>query len=767
MVVRGIGSEKYLKLLPSAAAYQDTTLIWGPYYRQDIKYFTSLDGIYRDVEYNADYDMKLEWNLPTADTAAYYNPSIPICRVQVTQSYALTTQTLGCTYPIVDSILTLEKFLELNQWKKFSFHYKLDNDSCSSAPGTGSPQPMTDYMSDFRMLADETPIRQDRQYIQFKVIWYGNPNFLLSIDKVTIYDERGSNLKFQAFPTTQIYAQDDLLNNHYDYITGYIGFDEPTSIDIAEPVRIVKEILDSESNQKRPLWLPWMGFWDGAFESRNNTFGSMRLSPWVEFNKRVGSANIIQDAYLYDLPCSDSVVSLYPNLCAGDWRITNIQRMVDFQYKQASKLDPYWGDSIQCGEDTPPYGNSYQRNIKSHEFLYNVNLALMYGAKFIDLYTYFPRNDFNSDPCYLCNAIINWTSGITNDIKTDKYFTLRDTINPRLRGLFGRTLKKLIPFEDTLGINPSTNYILNFNKIENVGLANYNGSEALNSLIEIGTFKMPQESDDDYFMIVNRYYSDAWLNQFYINLRNLYGYKNWNLFNYVDTTGVTILPNIDGEAQSPIDTIVVGDAILYSIKPVVEFGGRLQRPSRAAAIHRRGGDEQHPPAFGARGERDSRRQPSQSGRHCRHQSRHGQSARHHPRLRRRLDGGALGRFLLLGIRQGQRGGDPASDPVGRRRQQPAQGCVQIRPGRERQRRARGVSTGQLPPTGQQLDRAARHGRGDRRCGRAPLRLSGAPRRRRESGRHPLPALRRGGIAALVIRGRRRTRVGRLLDRLDG
>ncbi|KAB2853167.1 MAG: hypothetical protein F9K42_00735, partial [Ignavibacterium sp.] len=546
MVVRGSGSNKYLKLLPSAAAYQDTTLIWGPYYRQDIKYFTSLDGIYRDVEYTADYDMKLEWNLPTADTLLSYDSNIPICRVQVTQSYALTTQTLGCTFPIVDSILTLEKFLELNQWKKFSFYYKLDNDSCSSAPQAISPQPMTDYMSDFRKVADDTPIRQDRQYIQFKVIWFGNPNFLLSVDKVTIYDERGSDLKFQSFPTTQIYTQDNLLNNHYDYVTGYIGFDEPTSIDIAEPIRIVKGVLDSKSSRQRPLWLPWMGFWDAAFESRNNEFGAMSLNPWEEFYKRIGMVNIIQNAYLYDLPCNDSVVSIYPDLCSGDWRDTNIRRMVDFQYKQAAKLDPYWGASIQCGEDTPPYANSYQRNIASHEFLYNINLALMFGARFIDLYTYFARQDYNSNPCLLCNAIINWSGEIGNDIKTDKFYTMKDTINPRLKGLFGKTLKKPIPFADTLGINPSTSYSLNFNRIKKVKLADYNGSEAVNSLIEIGTFKMPEDNTDDYFMIINRYYSNSLYNQFYINLHNLCDYKNWNLFNYVDTTGIILLPNIDG-----------------------------------------------------------------------------------------------------------------------------------------------------------------------------------------------------------------------------
>ena len=575
MVVRGSGGDKYLKLLPSAAAYQDTTLIWGPYYRQDIKYFTSLDGIYRDVEYNAAYDMKLEWNLPTADTTAYYNPSIPICRVQVTQSYALTTQTLGCTYPIVDSILTLEKFLELNQWKKFSFRYKLDNDSCSSAPRTGSPQPMTDYMSDFRMLADETPIRQDRQYIQFKVIWYGNPNFLLSIDKVTIYDERGSDLKFQAFPTTQIYTQDNLLNNDYDYITGYIGFDEPTSIDIAEPIRIVKGILDSKSNRERPLWLPWMGFWDAAFESRNNKFGAMSLNPWAEFNKRIGLANIIQDAYLYDLPCNDSVVSLYPDLCAGDWRVTNIQRMVDFQYKQASKLDPYWGASIQCGEDSPPYGNSYQRNIASYEFLYNINLALMYGAKFIDLYTYFARGEPDADPCILCNAIVNWTGEIGNDIKTDKYFTLKDTINPRLDGLFGKTLKTLTPTLDSLNINPSVNYDLNIGIIKKIKLDYGNLTEAMPSFIDLGFFNKEGYEPNRFFMIINRYYSDSLLNKFKIEFRNLSGFYNWSLMNYVDSSNTTIIANESGFVTSPQFQINSGDAILYSIFPVAEFGGKL------------------------------------------------------------------------------------------------------------------------------------------------------------------------------------------------
>src|SRR5690554_3776215 len=447
MVVRGSGSNKYLKLLPSAASLQDTTLMWGPYYRQDIKYHSTIDGIYRDVEYRADYLMRLEWNIPSADTTASYNPDTPICRIQITQSYAVTTSQLGCTYPIVDTILTLDKFLQLNQWKEFNFEYTLANDSCTSA--SNLPQPQTDYMSD--LIKDSTNIakRQERQYIQFKVTWLGNPNFLLSVDKVTISDERGILLKNTSIPEGQILAQDNLLDDFYDYVTGYLGFDEPTSIDIAEPIRIVKGILNTKSNYERPLWLPWMQFWDAAFESRNNEFGAMSLNPWEEFYKRVGYGNIIQNTYLFDLPCNDSVVNIYPNLCAGDWRATNIERMVNFQYKQASKLDPYWGASIQCGEDTPPYGNSYQRNIGSHEFLYTANLALLCGAKFLDLYTYFARSEPDANPCILCNAIVTWTGTIENDIKTDKYYTIHDTLNPRLEGLFGKTIKKLNPVHNS------------------------------------------------------------------------------------------------------------------------------------------------------------------------------------------------------------------------------------------------------------------------------------------------------------------------------
>jgi hypothetical protein len=66
----------------------------------------------------------------------------------------------------------------------------------------------------------------------------------------------------------------------------------------------------------------------------------------------------------------------------------------------------------------------------------------MYGTKFLSLYTYFSQVD-TSDTSNIGtkHAIIDSDHG--NLIYTLKYNMLRDKINPRLKGLMGKTLKKL------------------------------------------------------------------------------------------------------------------------------------------------------------------------------------------------------------------------------------------------------------------------------------------------------------------------------------
>jgi len=472
------------------------TLIKGPYYRQDVKYYT---GNCDTVIYRADFRMKLEMNnnVPPVED----NPEDTICIIQVTQSdisnYSTTPWTIGGTHIIQQRIIKRLHFEQLNQFDTFSFSYKLRYDSSQSTSPVN--------IEEFRTVFVDPPcdyLIRGRNYIQFKVIWKGKsnlegfPQYLLSIDNIVVYDERGAQIKENfMFVKALIEQQDKSILDYHNSVTGWIGIDEPRSIDQYEPIKIVTQILnDLSQGGKRTLYIPFAGTWDGAWNNSSpNNYGAMKLNPLIEFKKRVGNANIIHSSYLFDIPCSENSPPSNTACWTGeDQRSINIWRHAKLNYKYLYDIDPNFGVSIQCGAIKPPHGpTSQQRNIARKEFLYTANLALMYGAKFLSLYTYFaqaPLED-SSTTILTYHAIVDYhkNTQLQGTVYTDKYFTLKDTLAPRLSGLFGKTLKKLIPFADSLGKNPSTSYSLNFNRIKKVKLANYNGSEAVNSLIEIGT----------------------------------------------------------------------------------------------------------------------------------------------------------------------------------------------------------------------------------------------------------------------------------------
>ncbi|MBS4035511.1 MAG: hypothetical protein KGZ85_13650, partial [Ignavibacterium sp.] len=218
--------------------------------------------------------------------------------------------------PIKERTLTRADFEELNSFDNYYFHteldsafYTLESDSCQSAPASQE----IDQYTFHSYLGYGEPVpgpRTSRKYIQFKVIWLGKQQYLLSIDKVTVSDERGKALIsdiLEIGPRKEVKDQANSLNNYNaeGLVTGWLGIDEPVSIDIFEPIKIVTQILDNNSQSKRPLWLPWMGRWDGAWDdSSPNNLGAMKLSPWLEFKKRVGKGNIIQNVYMFDSPCT-------------------------------------------------------------------------------------------------------------------------------------------------------------------------------------------------------------------------------------------------------------------------------------------------------------------------------------------------------------------------------------------------------------------------------------------------------------------------------
>src|SRR5690554_1526431 len=391
-------------------------MIWGPYYNQDVNYYTkSLSGTYDPVNYTTEFQLKLENIGP--DTAS---ANTPLCIIQTTQSSCTYLNVIDCTHIIEADTLTRDHFTLLNQFKKFPLNYDLLDNTCYESTNNQFPQPLTHYESGSTP-EYSAPWVSGRQYIEFNVIWLGHPSYVLSIDSIVVSDLRGRELIIEdpGLARSLIESQADAYNfkSYTDSVVGWIGFDEPASIDLYEPIRIVTEILDDYTGEKRSVWIPWRAFWDGSFNNRNDTLGAMGLIPWEEFGKRVDRINLTQNSYLFDLPCNENVSHLSP--CSGDYRDINIWRAADLLYKPAYNLDPYFGVSIQCGEVNPPYPNSYQRDIRRHEFLYTANLALMYGAKFLSLYTYFAQEPYLNPTYYTYRAIVEYPDYITNAELTD------------------------------------------------------------------------------------------------------------------------------------------------------------------------------------------------------------------------------------------------------------------------------------------------------------------------------------------------------------
>ncbi len=569
----------YISLKPEAAGTLDT-LIWGPYYHQDVEYETYEDGNSDSILVYYTADFKLMLSVIGNDNAS---PTDTLCILQVTQSNVAVDSIgwhLPCTDIIRDTALTRGDFTLLNTFKSYALKdYSLENFDCEDSYNTNVPPPQYRFSSETGLNGKPNGPRWIREYIQFKVIWLGNPNYSLSIDKIVVSDQRGVELMGNIGKTRINEQATTSLSGYETSVFGWLGIDEPVSIDLFEPIRIVDSLLNAQLTPKR-LVIPFMGSHSGAWNEFTNPYGVMHLSKWQEFKKRVGSVPIIQNAYLFDTPCSADSPPEHSVCWTGEgFKAINIRIAAEKNYKQAYELDPNFGASLQCGAVFNDQAN--QRNVARHEVLYSANLALMYGAKYLQMWRYFPTNDIYTNSGGTFHGIVDWIKDPNNNnhavpIYTDKYFMLKDTLSPRLKGLFGKTLKQLAPAEEVLGLNASTNYNLTFNQIERIKLANYYGTEALNSYIDIGTFNKPGEIGDNYFLVINRWYSDAPHNKFYIQFRNLCDFRNWNLMNYVDTTSVTLISDINGVVPpSPVDTIVIGDAILYSIKPVAEFGGKI------------------------------------------------------------------------------------------------------------------------------------------------------------------------------------------------
>ncbi len=266
------GDTTFVRTVPFA---QTSKIIYGPYYTQENIYVVQDDSLSLGaVEYTADFELMLQKNneYPQTDTTVY-SMTEPICSLQVTASkivYRNNNWVIDSVFIIKDTLLTRGSFSGLNTFIKFPLQYTLAN--------VPKEFTTTKYRNNTERVMWSGASTNN---IEFKVIWLGREKYRLSLNKITVYDYRGLEIKTDSLGVARKIEFEEIgtIRNSnpsaYDStVLGWHGIDEVVSIDNFEPIRIVAGIL---KQQDLRLYLPMMGFWNGTWENGHfvkNPYGS-------------------------------------------------------------------------------------------------------------------------------------------------------------------------------------------------------------------------------------------------------------------------------------------------------------------------------------------------------------------------------------------------------------------------------------------------------------------------------------------------------------
>ena len=548
------------------------TMIYGPMYRQCRNY----SGISNDsIWYQASYWIKIDDIIPEQSSP---NDTVCILEVTSTRTWTSTPYIVGndtfYIQPFTGFEVTLVhakrvvtySMLQPGVWDTINVDYYFPRDEATWY------RPEATYRKDSHIAYLESSAdmsaKISQNCVEFKVIWKGDPQKVkLSVDKIVVSDQRGRDLMFTPDPTGFINQQLDQGDTDFaNRLAGWIGLDEPWSLDTWEPIRMVQDILD-RSTQKPSLYFQFNVGFNGRFHPWEDPARASKVDMMDEFMKRVGKANVWITGWLYDMPCSEDAF-LPPCDQVSDYKNYNINVLADSIYKKimlAGRLYPElnYGMSIQTGK----YGYSDEhriREITGRELLYNSNLALIYGSKFISPWAYF---GVITGQGYIYTGFRNLQD---NFAITDKYLTLRDTIAPRLSGLMGITLKKINATDQILKI-PLNAQFLYSNFIDKVikGDCTAQGSQTGEYNYDLGFFT--DSLSRDYFMIISRWYNGGCDPALTIKLKPEY-YANYNLkiVDYINNQ--TFNTNRFGSINT---APVVGDAGFFGVFPILQYGGTI------------------------------------------------------------------------------------------------------------------------------------------------------------------------------------------------
>ncbi|MDP2365138.1 MAG: right-handed parallel beta-helix repeat-containing protein, partial [Ignavibacteria bacterium] len=356
-------------------------------------------------------------------------------------------------------------------------------------------------------------------------------------------------------------SADYIAGNYEDFIKAWIGRDEPESIDMFEPIRIISSVLNNHNQGARPLIMNLPVSWNGRFGDEIPWKNSNYVAKSVEFVKRTKNIHIWQNSYMFDSPFKVNGVPGW----VDDYKDWNIRILGDSILSRINKVDPQFGQLILCGKYDYNLPNVSFREITPYEFAYASHLSLLYGAKSLVLFSYFG----NDDPPYPNRTgLVNWDFGAKN--KTDKFYYVKNILSPRLKGLFGKTLKKLTPTSQVLNV-PLNSFLSGSNFIKTIikGGCTAQGMQPSDEAYDLGFFKDAQ--DGDYFMLISRWYNPGCNPSLTVKIKPEY-YLNYNLRVVDYTNNQTFNTNRFGSIST---APVVGDASFFGVFPVLKYGGSI------------------------------------------------------------------------------------------------------------------------------------------------------------------------------------------------
>ena len=217
-----------------------------------------------------------------------------------------------------------------------------------------------------------------------------------------------------------------------------------------------------------------------------------------------------------------------------DYKIRNINILIDSVLDRLNDIDSIFSMTLFCGKYEIA---NIHRAPTTTEMLYEANIKLMsYGAKALALYRYFGAdNDTNF------TGLVNYDSTY-NDPETghyrytDRYWFVRNTLAPRLRGWFGKTLRSISQTEQI----PAMNFDTRYNFIERISYNACGGHDFPSPVFDLGFFT---KDSKDYFMIVSRYYNTV-VCPLDIKIHYMSNpFNNYRVTDFIDSTVTTITDN--------------------------------------------------------------------------------------------------------------------------------------------------------------------------------------------------------------------------------